>query len=484
MIDNSNIKPKVISALFWKLLERGGTQGIQFIVQIILARLLLPEDYGTIALIVVFINIANLFVNSGFTTALIQKKDADETDFNSVFYMSSFIAIMLYIILFFTAPIIAGFYEDPLLIPVLRVLSIMILVGVYTSIQNTIVSKKLQFKKSFISSILSGVLSGSVGIVMAYLNFGVWALVPQQLLNQVLFTLTMLFIVKWRPRLLYSSKRVKKLFSYSWKLLVSNIIDTLNNDLSSLIIGKISNSAMLGLYNRGKNFPSLIVENINGSIQSVMLPALSSQQDDINKVKNMVRRSITTSSFLVFPMLVGLAVIAKPLVLVVLTEKWLDAVPFLQIFCLVYAFWPIHTANLQAINALGRSDIFLKLEVIKKILGLSILFISIRYGVYAIALGSVVSGTISLFINSYPNKKLLNYSIKEQMLDIIPSMIIALLMGAIVHSISFLNLSVWPTLILQILSGTVVYIGIAYLLKLECMEYLFTTVRELFAARR
>lgn len=215
-----------------------------------------------------------------------------------------------------------------------------------------------------------------------------------------------------------------------------------------------------------------------------MLPALSSQQDDINKVKNMVRRSITTSSFLVFPMLVGLAVIAKPLVLVVLTEKWLDAVPFLQIFCLVYAFWPIHTANLQAINALGRSDIFLKLEVIKKILGLSILFISIRYGVYAIALGSVVSGTISLFINSYPNKKLLNYSIKEQMLDIIPSMIIALLMGAIVHSISFLNLSVWPTLILQILSGTVVYIGIAYLLKLECMEYLFTTVRELFAARR
>ncbi|NLE04395.1 MAG: oligosaccharide flippase family protein, partial [Crenarchaeota archaeon] len=180
-MDNSNIKPKVISALFWKLMERGGTQGIQFIVQIILARLLLPEDYGTIALIVVFINIANLFVNSGFTTALIQKKDADETDFNSVFYMSSFIAIMLYIILFFTAPIIAGFYEDPLLVPVLRVLSIMILVGVYTSIQNTIVSKKLQFKKSFISSILSGVLSGSVGIVMAYLNFGVWALVAQQL---------------------------------------------------------------------------------------------------------------------------------------------------------------------------------------------------------------------------------------------------------------------------------------------------------------
>ncbi|NMA64917.1 MAG: lipopolysaccharide biosynthesis protein [Clostridiaceae bacterium] len=484
MIDNSNIKPKVISALFWKLMERGGTQGIQFIVQIILARLLLPEDYGTIALIVVFINIANLFVNSGFTTALIQKKDADETDFNSVFYMSSFIAIMLYIILFFTAPIIAGFYEDPLLVPVLRVLSIMILVGVYTSIQNTIVSKKLQFKKSFISSILSGVLSGSVGIVMAYLNFGVWALVAQQLLSQVMFTVTMLLIVKWKPKFLYSSKRVKKLFSYSWKLLVSNIIDTLDSNLSSLIIGKISNSTMLGFYSRGASFPSLIVENINGSIQSVMLPALSSQQDDINKVKNMVRRSITTSSFLIFPMMVGLAVVAKPLVIVILTEKWLDAVPFLQIFCLVYAFWPIHTANLQAINALGRSDIFLKLEIIKKIIGISILLISIRYGVYAIALSSTFSGIVSLFINTYPNKKLLDYGIKEQMLDILPSMIIALLMGVIVYSISFFNLSVWLTLIMQILSGIVIYMGTAYLLKLECLEYLFSTARELLAARR
>ena len=484
MIDNSNIKPKVISALFWKLMERGGTQGIQFIVQIILARLLLPEDYGTIALIVVFVNIANIFVNSGFSTALIQKKDADETDFNSVFYMSSFIAIMLYIILFFTAPIIAGFYEDPLLVPVLRVLSIMILVGVYTSIQNTIVSKKLQFKKSFISSILSGVLSGSVGIVMAYLNFGVWALVAQQLLSQVMFTVTMLLIVKWKPKFLYSSKRVKKLFSFSWKLLVSNIIDTLDSNLSSLIVGKISNSAMLGFYSRGASFPSLIVENINGSIQSVMLPALSSQQDDINKVKNMVRRSITTSSFLIFPMMVGLVVVAKPLVIVILTEKWLDAVPFLQIFCLVYAFWPIHTANLQAINALGRSDIFLKLEIIKKILGLAILIVSIRYGVYAIALGSSISGLVSLFINTYPNKKLLNYSIKEQGLDILPSLMIALLMGVIVHCISFLNLSVWLMLIIQILSGAVIYMGTAYLLKLECLEYLFSTARELFAARR
>jgi len=485
MTDNSSIKPKVISALFWKLMERGGTQGIQFIVQIILARLLLPEDYGKIALIVVFINIANIFVNSGFSTALIQKKDADETDFSSVFYLSSFIAVILYIILFFfAAPIIARFYEDPLLVPVLRVLSVMILLGSYNSIQNSIVSRKLQFKNFFISSMISGALSGSVGIVMAYMNFGVWALVAQQLLSQILFTITMLFIVKWRPRLLYSSKRVKKLFSYSWKLLVSNIIDTLDHDLSSLIIGKISNSAMLGFFNRGRNFPALIVENINGSIQSVMLPALSSQQDDINKVKNMVRRSITTSSFLIFPMMVGLAVIAKPLVIVILTEKWLDAVPFLQISCLVYAFWPIHTANLQAINALGRSDIFLKLEIIKKTLGLAILLVSVRYGVYAIALGSAFGGIVSLFINIYPNRKLLDYSIKEQMLDILPSMLIASLMGVIVYSISFLNLSVWLTLITQILSGIVIYMGIAYLFRLECLGYLLTTAQELFAARK
>jgi len=484
MTDNSSIKPKIISALFWKLMERGGTQGIQFVVQIILARLLLPEDYGTIAIIIVFINLANIFVNSGFSTGLIQKKDADETDFSSVFYLSFFIAVLLYVVLFFTAPIIAGFYEDPLLVPVLRVLSVMILVGAYNSIQGTIVSKKLQFKNFFICSLLSGIISGSAGIAMAYLNFGVWALVVQQLLNQTIFTIIMFFIVKWKPKLIYSTARVKKLFSYSWKLLVSNIIDTLNSDLSSLIIGKISNPAMLGFFNRGQHFPSLIVKNVNGSIQAVMLPALSSQQDDIKKVKNMVRRSITTSSFLVFPMLVGLAVIAKPLVLVVLTEKWLDAVPFLQIFCFVYAFWPIHTANLQAINALGRSDIFLKLEVIKKILGLTILFFSVRYGVYAIALGSAVDGIVSLFINTYPNRKLLNYSIKEQVLDILPSALISLLMGVIVYSISFLNLSVWPTLILQILSGAVIYIGIAYLFKIECLEYLFSTAKEVLAVRR
>lgn len=237
---------------------------------------------------------------------------------------------------------------------------------------------------------------------------------------------------------------------------------------------------MLGFYNRGKQFPQFIVTNINGSIQSVMLPVLSSQQDDRKRVKEMVRRSIVTSSFLVFPMMIGLAVVAEPLVTFLLTDKWLPAVPFIQIYCLTYALWPIHTANLQAINALGRSDIFLKLEIIKKIIGLAILFISINYGVYAIAIGGVISGLFSTIINSYPNLKLLNYSFKEQFKDILPSFLLSLTMGLLVYSIQWIGFNIWLTLIIQVLVGVIAYFAISKILKIECLHYLIKTIKEIF----
>ena len=477
-------KLKVLYSLFWKLMERGGTQGIQFIVAIVLARLLLPEDYGIIALVVIFIAIANVFVQSGFSTALIQKKEANETDFSSVFYLSLLIAGLLYVILFFTAPLIAAFYNESQFIPVFRVLSVTLFLGAFNSIQNAVIARNMQFKKLFISSVVAIIVSGVVGIFMAYKGFGVWALVVQQLTNRLLVTLILWFIVKWRPRLLFSFERVKGLFSYGWKLLVSSLIDNLYMNLRSLIVGKIYNAEMLGFFNRGKQFPALIVTNINGSIQSVMFPVLSSQQDNRPMVKDMVRRSIVTSSFILFPIMVGLAVIAEPLGRILLTEKWLPCVPFLQIFCASYALWPIHTANLQAINALGRSDIFLKLEIIKKVLGLAILGVTVFYGVYAIALGGVFIGVISTFINAYPNRKLLNYSYKEQWNDIMPSLLLSLVMGAVVYSVQWFEMTVWKTLIVQVCGGFVLYVGMARIFKLECFNYLVMTIKQIVIKTR
>lgn len=484
MVKDKSTKSIILSSLFWKLIERGGTQGIQFIVQIILARLLLPEDYGIIALVLIFTSIASVFVQSGFNTALIQKKDADEADFSSVFYLSLFVACLIYIVLCFVAPFIAMFYGEPQITSVLRVLSITLFFGAFNSIQNAFVARNMQFKKLFFSSTGAILISGIVGIYMAYTGFGVWALVGQQLCNQLFITLILWLTVKWRPQLLFSLGRLKRLFSFGWKLLASALIDTVYRDLRSLIIGKMYNPAMLGFYNRGQQFPQLLITSINGSIQSVMLPVLSSQQDNRPRVKEMMRRAIVTSSFIIFPMMVGLAVTAEPLVMILLTDKWLPCVPFLQIFCAVYAFMPIHTANLQAINALGRSDIFLKLEIIKKIMGLSILAVTVFYGVYAIALGGALGGIISTFINAYPNKKLLNYSYVEQWKDIMPSLLLSLVMGAVVYSLKWLGMAVWSTLIVQVCVGVILYVGMAWMFKLECFRYLVTTARGLFAIKK
>lgn len=468
----------VVSSLFWKFMERVGVQGIQFIVSILLARLLKPEDFGTIVLITIFIAISGVLVQGGFNTALIQKKDIDEIDFSSVFYLNIFSSTIVYIALYFTAPFIAAFYEEPELVSVLRILSLTLLFSPFNSIQNAVIGKNMQFKKLFFSNLGAIVASGTVGILMAYSGFGIWALVFSQVINQLVVTIFLWFTVKWRPKLLFSFNRVKRLFSFGWKLLVSSLIDTLYINLRSLIIGKLFSPAMLGIYNKGEQFPSLIVSNINGSIQSVMLPALASNQDNKQRVKEMVRRSIVTSSFVIAPMMVGLAVVAEPLVKILLTEKWLPSVPYLQIFCASYALWPIHTANLQAINALGRSDIFLKLEIVKKFIGLTILGFTIFWGIYAMAIGVLVGGIISSFINAYPNLKLLNYSYKEQWNDIMPSFILSLVMGAAVYTIKWLYLSDGITMTIQIIVGIILYTVLAHFFKLECFHYLKSTLKD------
>ena len=477
-------KSKIVSSLLWKLMERGGTQGIQFIVMIVLARHLLPKDFGLIAIVVIFIALANVLVQSGFNTALIQKKNADEVDFSSVFYLNLLATSILYIVLFFSAPFLASFFEQEQLILVLRILSLTLFLVAINSIQNAVIVRNLQFKKLFFSSLGAVIVSGIVALIMAFLNFGVWTLVGYQLINQFLITLILWFTVKWRPQLLFSFERIKALFSFGWKLLVASLIDTFNNNLQSLIIGKMFSPTLLGFYSRGEQFPSHIVSNVNGSIQSVMFPTLSSHQDNKQRIKEMVRRSIVTSSFIIFPMMVGLAIIAEPLVKILLTEKWLPAVPFLQIFCAAYALWPIHTSNLQAINALGRSDIFVKLEIFKSIVGLVVLGVSIQFGVHAVAMGIFFSGVISSFINVYPNSKLLNYSFKEQWKDIMPSLLLSLVMGVVVNSIHWFEMTDMITIILQIFLGIVLYVGLAKALKIESYTYLVLTLKDMWRSKK
>ncbi|NMB44744.1 MAG: lipopolysaccharide biosynthesis protein, partial [Clostridiales bacterium] len=390
----------------------------------------------------------------------------------------------LYVLMYVSAPYIASFYNDDILIPVLRVLSLTLFAGAFNSIQNAFVSRNLLFKKLFKSSLGALLISGVLGILAAYQGLGIWALVIQQLVNQISITIIMWFTVKWRPKLVFSLPKVRELFSFGWKLLASSLLNVLYMDIRTLIIGRIYTTSTLGYYNRGQQFPKVIVSNIDGSIQAVMLPTLSAHQDNSKRVKEMMRRAIVSSSFLIFPMMIGMAVVAEPLVKIVLTDKWLPAVPFLQIYCISYSLQPIHTANLQAINAMGRSDIFLRLEIIKKTYGLIILAISINFGVYAIAFGSILTGVISSFINAYPNKRLLDYSYKEQWLDIMPSLMISLVMGLIVYSLNFLSIPAWQILFLQVASGSIIYIGLAKIFKVESFNYLVGTMKQLIKARK
>lgn len=480
----SNLKTSLLSSLFWKFLERGGVSGVQFVVQIILARLLLPADYGIIALIVILISISQVFVQSGLGTALIQKKTVTDVDYSSVFYLSLGIALVFYCILLLGAPFIAVFYNQPLITPVLRVLGITLFFGAVNTIQNAIIARDFLFRKLFISSLGAVLISGIIGIAMAYMDYGVWALVGQQLTSIIALCIIMWFTVNWRPKLLFSLTQIKELFSFGWKLLASGLLDVTCTNLSSLIIGRIYTASMLGYYTKGQEFPNVLMSNFNSTIQAVMFPAYAKNQQRRSLVKQIMRRALITSSFVVFPAMAGLAAIAEPMVKLLLTEKWLICVPFIQIFCVVYALWPIHTVNLQAINAVGRSDIFLKLTIVKEAVLLAVLAITIPIGIYAIAMGRVATGVISMLINAYPNKLLLNYSFAEQWRDLMPALILSLIMFGAAYSVLFLCLPTWATLILQIGVGVIVYVGLAWVLRLEALTYTMNTVKEYVPGRK
>lgn len=462
-----------ISNLLWRFAERCGAQAVSFLVSIILARLLAPEAYGTIALAMVFINILQVFVDSGMGTALIQKKDADDLDFSSVFYFNIAACLVLYAGLFLAAPSIAQFYGDPALTALVRALSLTVVVSGVRNIQQSYVSRHLLFKRFFFSTIGSTIASAVVGIAMAYAGFGVWALVGQSLSNVVTGTIILWATVPWRPRRMFSWQRLKGLLSFGWKLLVSSLLDTGYNNLRSLIIGKLYSSADLAYYNQGDKLPNLVITNINTSIDSVLLPTMANEQDDSARVRSMTRRAIKTSTYVMAPLMMGLAACAEPLIRLLLTEKWLPCVPFLRIFCITYMFWPIHTANLNAIKALGRSDLFLKLEIVKKIAGLTILLCTMRHGVMAMAYSLLLSSVLSQIINSWPNRKLLRYHYLNQLADILPALLLACAMGLAVYCIQFLGWDDLPTLCVQVPVGAALYLAGSALLRLESFTYLF-----------
>ena len=470
-------KMTVISNLVWRFAERCGAQLVSFIVSIVLARILAPEDYGTIALVTVFTAILQVFVDSGLGTALIQKKDADEIDFSSVFYFNFVVCLILYLGMFAAAPFIADFYGDVTLVPVIRILSLTIVISGVKGIQQAYVSRNMLFKRFFFSTIGGTIFSAVLGIAMAYAGFGIWALVAQQLSNTFIDTLILWITVRWRPTKSFSWTRLKYLLSFGWKLLVSSLLDTAYNNLRNLIIGKMYSSSDLAFYNQGDKFPKVIVTNINASIDSVLLPTMSSAQDDKERVKQMTRRAIKTSTYVMAPLMMGLAFCAEPIVSLVLTDKWLPCVPFLRIFCITYMFWPVHTANLNAINAMGRSDWFLRLEIIKKIMGMTILLSTMWFGVIAMAYSLLLSSVLSQIINSWPNRKLLGYGYLEQVRDFAPGILLAVIMGICVYFISFLHLSTIVTLLIQFIVGAAIYIGVSAILKLEEFEYLLGMVK-------
>ena len=476
---HNNYKNRATSGLLWTFLERFGAQCVTLIVSIILARLLDPVVFGTVAIVTVFMEILNVFIDSGLGNALIQKKDADDIDFSSVFYFNIFMCIALYLVLFFLAPLMSRFYGMAELTDIIRVMGLSLIVSGVRNIQRAFVSRKLQFKRFFFATIGGTLGAAALGIWMAYRGFGVWALVAQGLFNNVVGTVILWLTVKWRPKRVFSFTRFRGLFSFGWKLLVSDLINTVYNNLRQLIIGKMYTTQSLAMYNRGYMIPNVFVININSAIDSVLFPVMSSAQDDVNVIRAMTRRSIRVSSYIMWPVMMGIAACSTPLVSILLTDKWLPCVPFLIIFCISYAFLPLQTANLNAIKALGRSEIYLKLEIIKKIVGFAILAATMWFGPLVMAASNLLFAVINYLINAFPNRKLLNYSYGQQIMDAAPPMLLSAFMFGIVYCVRFLDLSNWLTLIIQIPLGVLIYVGGTKLFKLDSFDYILGTVKGL-----
>lgn len=464
---NKKLKIKAMSNFVWRFSERCGAQLVTFVVTMVLARKITPEEYGLVALITVITGILQVFVDSGFGNALIQKKDADNEDFSTVFYFNVCICLILYGSLYVLSPEIARFYREPELIGAIRVLGTLILISGLKNIQQAYVSKHLMFRKFFWATIIGTICSAVLGIAMAYRGFGYWSLIAQYLSNAIIDTAILWIVVPWRPQLRFSIKKLKALFSFGWKLLISELLNTGYKNLRQLIIGKIYSPSDLAYYNKGDKLPNLIVANMNTSINSILFPIMSECQNDRERVRAITRKSIKMCSYILWPIMMGLAVSAEEVISILFSDAWLEAAKYVRILCFSFVFHPLNYANLSALKAVGRSDLYLTLEILKKVVGLAILVFTVPRGVVAIAIGTVIEVLISTIINAYPNKKCLNYTIHEQIRDILPYMLLSMVMAALISPIKHLQIGKIYILLVQVVLGIVVYCVESFILKID-----------------
>lgn len=468
----SEIKTKIIQGVFWRSLDRFGTQIIGFVISVILARLLGPEEYGMVALLTIFLVVSNVFINSGFWIALVQKKNADELDFNSIFYFNICMAFIIYALLWIMAPCIANFYHKPILVTILRISALNLVISSFNGVQDAILTREMRFHLSFLIGLFGSVTQGVIGILLAYYGYGLWALVFASLGTSITIMVAKWGLIGWRPRLIFSYTRVKSLFNFGSKILCSELLETFFNQLYCLIIGKRYTPADLAFFNKGESIPSVVMSSVQGVIGSVAFPAMSKVQNDRAQIRAIMKRMMTISSFLIFPAMCGLAVIAKPLVILIFTDKWLDSVPYLQLACISYAVYPIHVANLQVIQACGRSDIFLRLEIIKKIVAVVVICATFKYGVLALAIGRASIGPVCSLINAMPCNKLIGYPFWEQFMDLFKSVFAAMISCLMVYSLTFMGLNNWLLIICQVGAGMLIYLFISYILKNDALLYL------------
>lgn len=473
-------KENVLSSFVWKFGERISAQLVSTIVSIVLARLLMPEDYGIVAIVTVIISLCNSFVVGGFGNALIQKADANATDFSSMFYISVVVSVLLYAMVFMMAEPIAEYYQQDILCPIIRVMGLRIPVAGVNSIQHAYIARNMQFKKFFFSTLIGTIVSAVVGIGMAIKGYGPWSLVGQYLTNVTIDTLVLFLTSGWKPQRLYDASAVKRMMPFSLKLMGATLLDSFFNEIRSVIIFTKYSSTDLSMYENGKKYPNLIITNVNTAIGSVLFPAMSNVQSNIGQLRAFMKRTTRFSTFILAPLLCGLFAVAPRFVTVLLTDKWLPSVPYIQITCCMCIFYPIHTINIQAMNAIGESGKTLKLEIIKKAINITVLLISMNFGVLGIALGSLMISLLSTWINAFYGKRFFGYSFSRQIADIAPFILMSTVMAVLVVICdNYLEVSNWVVLGVDVLLGAIVYFLLCKMFRVKELSDLFGFIKKI-----
>lgn len=457
----------LIFNIFWKFFESISSQFVTLIVSIVLARLLTPDDYGIITTVMIFISLANVFVYNGMGIAIIQKKNVDDLDYSSVFWFNFIISILIYISLYLFAPYISMFFNNKYIgfVNVIRVLGLRIIIASINSIQYSYISKNMRFKDLFKSNIVATILSGMLGIYLAMNNYGVWALVWQYLSYSLISAVLLMIIIKMNISFSFSLERINGLMNFGLKNLIVSFMITGYQELRSIVIAKFYAPSELAFYDKGKQFPNIIISNINDTTNSVLFPKLSNCQDDYKEIKELTKKAIKFGTYFVFPLMLGFFAVARNFILVVLTDKWVMCVEYLQLFCLINLFNPIHDSNINSIKAIGRIDIYLRLEVIKKIIETLVLFCTMFIGIKYILYGMLLTSVGFIILNSYPNQKIIGYRIIEQFTDILPNLVISIIMSLVVFAIGFLPLDSLILLIIQVIFGIVLYVALSIMTK-------------------